>query len=446
MFKGKKLIYLLIGVVVLLLIIVAVKGGGGREKIKIATEEVSNKTIVETVSANGKIEPEIEVIITADVSGEIIELNIKEGASVKEGDLLAVINPDVYLSARDRARASLNTSKANLANSKARLAQSKAQKIRAESDYKRNESLHKSGAISDAEFEQAVSAFEVAKAEEEAAEQNVVAAAYGVENAAAALRESEDNLRKTNIYAPVDGTVYGLQKEKGERVAGTSQFSEGTEIMRIANLDNMEANVEVNENDIVKISLGDSSNIEVDAYLNRKFKGIITEIANSANLQGLSVEQVTTFNVKIRILRSSYIDLVDKQNPGLSPFRPGMTATVDIITETIDNTLAVPIQSVTVRLDTASQGKKSKHLFNKKPDKEQSDEAKECVFIYKDEKAVRKDVKTGIQDDKYIQIITGLQEGEEVIAAPYSVISKKLGDGDEVEKVDKEDLYEEKKD
>ncbi|MFQ5335701.1 MAG: efflux RND transporter periplasmic adaptor subunit [Flavobacteriales bacterium] len=446
MFKGKKLIYLLSGVVLVLLIIVAVKGGGGRDKIKVATELTSRRQIVETVSANGKIQPEVEVIITADVSGEIIELGVKEGDEVKEGQLLAVINPDIYMAARDRASASLNSSRANLANAKARLAQSRAQRIRADADFKRNETLHKEGAIPDAEFDQAVASFEVAKADEEAALQTVKAAEFNVENAIAALKESNDNLKKTNIFAPVDGTVYGLQKEQGERVAGTSQFSEGTEIMRIANLDNMEANVEVNENDIVRVSLGDSADIEVDAYLNRKFRGVVTEIANSANVQGINIEQVTTFNVKIRILRSSYADLLDAGHPGISPFRPGMTATVEIKTATINDALAVPIQSVTVRLDTGLQDAGNKLRLSKKPGEDEKDEALECVFLYSDGKAHRSDVKTGIQDDKYIQIISGVEEGVEVISAPYSVISKKLENNDDVEKVDKDQLYDTEKD
>jgi HlyD family secretion protein len=285
--------------------------------------------------------------------------------------------------------------------------------------------LHSQGVISDAEFDSAKSQYEVAKAEVEAAEQSVVAAEYNLKSALASLKEANDNLQRTTIIAPVDGTVSMLNVEKGERVVGTTQMA-GTELMRIANLTEMEVKVDVNENDIVRIKLGDTADVEIDAYLGRKFKGIVREIANSAKVTGISADQVTNFEVKVRILRSSYEDLIDKEKPYLSPFRPGMTASVEIKTNYVDNAISVPIQAVTIREDTTII-----------KDKNNSDELSrensfECIFVFQDGKALMKKVKTGIQDSKYIQILSGIDLGEEIITGPYTVVSKQLKDGDKV--------------
>ncbi len=326
--------------------------------------------------------------------------------------------------------AALNTSKANLANSKARASQAKAQFINAEATFKRNQSLFKDKAISESEFDAAKSAYEVAKAEVESAEQGIVASQYNVKSAEASVKEASDNLLKTTIFSPVNGTVSMLNVEQGERVVGTLQMA-GTEMMRIANLKEMEVKVDVNENDIVRITVGDTAIIEVDAYKERKFKGIVTQIANSAKTIGLSADQVTNFEVRVRILRSSYEDLILKDKAHLSPFRPGMSAMVEIQTKTVYNVVSVPIQAVTTREDTAAtNAEKLKAGLNVKVDPVMQ----ECVFVFENNIAVMKKVVTGIQDNKIIEIVSGLKPGDEVITGPYSLVSKTLYDGDPIEK------------
>jgi HlyD family secretion protein len=450
MFTKKRIIWIVIILVLILLIagVVAKKKGviGKPDETKISTEKVTKRTIVEVVSANGKIAPEIEVKLSPDVSGEIIELYVKEGEVIKQGQLLAKINPEIYLSNYDRTVAALNTSQANLANAKARLAQVKSQFINAKSTNDRNEKLHSQKTISDAEYETSKANYEVALAEVEAAEESVKAAAFNVKSAEAGVKESKENLSKTSIYAPSGGTISKLNIEKGERVAGASQFGSGTEILRIANLQTMEVNVSVNENDIVRVSLTDTALVEVDAYQNRKFKGIVTEISTSASTVGVSADQVTNFEVKIRILPESYKDLVATDKPTDSPFRPGMSATVDIQTESMNNVLTLPIQAVTSRADTSAAAiakaeKAEESGENKDNEKKKIEVAQEYVFLYDKGAAKMVKVKTGIQDNTYIQIIEGVNEGQEVITAPYRAVSKKLKDGDKVKKVDAKDLY-----
>ncbi|MCD4680634.1 MAG: efflux RND transporter periplasmic adaptor subunit [Bacteroidales bacterium] len=452
--KKKKLIRIAVIAVVLIIIILSVgrkQGWIGEKDIqKVSTELVEKRNIIETVSANGKIQPEIEVKISPDISGEVIELYVKEGDLVVEGDILAKIDPEIYLSNLDQAIAALNTQKANTANAKARLAQVEAQFLNAKLNYERNEKLFKEGVISQSEYDAAKANFEVAKAEVDAAKQSVKASGYSIKNAQAALKEVQKNLTLTTIIAPTGGTISRLNIEKGERVVGASQFSSGTEIMCIANLNEMEANVTVNENDIVRVNLGDTALIEVDAYLNRKFKGLVSEIATSANVSGISADQVTNFEVKIRILRNSYQDLLIADHPEKSPFRPGMSTTVDIQTETQHNILTIPIQAVTTRSDTSEKKISHKELRDrkklKKDDEEKEDtEFKEYVFLYEDGIAKLQEVESGIQDNTYIQILKGLEENQEVIIAPYRAVSKKLKNGDEVKKVDIEDLFAEEK-
>ena len=313
------------------------------------------------------------------------------------------------------------------------------------------EKLFKENVISQAEYDQAKASYEVAKAQVDAAEQDIKASGYMIKSSEAALKRSKDDLNRTAIYAPNNGTVSKLSVEKGERVTGASQFSSGTEIMRVANLNEMEAQVQVNENDIVRVTMGDTALIEVDAYLNRKFKGIVTEIATSANTTGVSVDQVTNFNVKIHLLKDSYKDLLNPAMPNFSPFRPGMSATVEIQTETAKDVLTIPIQSVTTRIAKDSldklndKGKVKKEQGDEEVEvvssKKKSGDIQECVFLYIDGIAIQKNVKTGIQDNTYIQIISGLTDGKEVITGPYSAISKTLKDKDKVKKVDKKDLF-----
>ncbi len=450
MFTKKRIIWILIAFVFIALIagVIAKKKGliGKPDETKVATEKVTKRTIVEVVSANGKIAPEIEVKLSPDVSGEIIELYITEGEVIKQGQLLAKINPELYLSNYDRTVAALNTSQANLANAKARLAQVKSQFINAKSTFDRNEKLHNQKTISDAEYETSQANYEVALAEVEAAEESVKAAAFNVKSAEAGVKESKENLSKTSIYAPSGGTISKLNIEKGERVAGASQFGSGTEILRIANLQTMEVNVSVNENDIVRVSLNDTALVEVDAYQNRKFKGIVTEISTSANTVGVSADQVTNFEVKIRILPDSYKDLIAADKPSDSPFRPGMSATVDIQTASMNNVLTLPIQAVTSRADTSAAAiakaeKSEESGENNEDTKKKMEVAQEYVFLYDKGVAKMVKVKTGIQDNTYIQISEGLKEGQEVITAPYRAVSKKLKEGDKVNKVDAKDLY-----
>jgi len=453
MFTKKRIIWILVIFVVVALIggVIAKKKGliGKPEETKVATEKVTKRTIVEVVSANGKIAPEVEVKLSPDVSGEVIELYVKEGELIKAGQLLAKINPEIYLSNYDRTIAALNTSQANLANAKARLAQVKSQFINAKSSYDRNEKLHAQKTISDAEYETSRANYEVAVAEVEAAEESVKASAFNVKSAEAGVKESKENLSKTSIYAPVGGTVSKLNIEKGERVAGASQFGSGTEILRIANLQTMEVNVSVNENDIVRVTLNDTALVEVDAYQNRKFKGIVTEISTSANTVGVSADQVTNFEVKIRILPDSYKDLIAADKPNDSPFRPGMSATVDIRTESVANVLTLPIQAVTTRADTTKAAPKVEETDQPGQDnsntKKKIEVAQEYVFLYDNGVAKMLKVKTGIQDNTYIEIKEGLKEGQEIITAPYRAVSKKLKEGDKVKKVEAKDLYTDEK-
>jgi HlyD family secretion protein len=446
--KTRNIILISVGVLILFSFIAKKAGWIGKEVgFEVNTQRVELKTITETVSASGKIQPEVEVKISPDVSGEIVDLYVKEGQEVKKGEVLCKINPLLYISNKERTQASVNTSKANLANAKARLLQSKAVFVNTELTYNRNKKLFDQGAISEAEFENSKSQYESAKADVEAAVQTVSASDFNIKNAVASLEEASNNLDRTIIRSPVDGKVSKLNVEKGERVVGTSQMA-GTELLRIANLNEMEVVVDVNENDIVKIHLNDTTLIEVDAYLGQKFKGIVTSIANSANTNGTSADQITNFEVKIRILRDSYSHLLNNKQDNNSPFRPGMTATVDIQTKTIKNVLAVPIEAVTLRTDTTSENKISKK--NKKDggeeekDKNNKEEAIELVFIFENGKAVIKPVKTGIQDNNFIQLLSGISKGDEVIVGPYKTVSKLLKNRSLVKVVQEEELNKEK--
>jgi len=447
--KKTRNIILISAAVLILFSIIAKKAGwiGKEVGFEVNTQKVELKTITETVSASGKIQPEVEVKISPDVSGEIVDLFVKEGQEVKKGEVLCKINPLLYISNKERTEASVNTTKANLANSKARLVQSKAVFVNAELTFNRNKKLFDQGAISEAEFENSKSQYESAKADVEAAAQTVSASDFNIKNAVASLEEANNNLDRTIIRSPVDGKVSKLNVEKGERVVGTSQMA-GTELLRIANLNEMEVVVDVNENDIVKIHLNDTTLIEVDAYLGQKFKGIVTSIANSANTNGTSADQITNFEVKIRILRDSYSHLLNNKQDNNSPFRPGMTATVDIQTKTIKNVLAVPIEAVTLRTDTTSENKTNKknkkEVDEEEKDKNNKEEAIELVFVFDNGKSLIKPVKTGIQDNNFIQILSGISKGDEVIVGPYKTVSKLLKNRSLVKVVQEEELNKEK--
>ena len=418
---SKKTIYILLAVAVVLIgtLIGLSKSGviGSKDKgTEIEIANVAASTIVETVSATGKIQPEIEVKISSEVSGEIIALNVKEGQVVKKGDLLVKINPDLYTS-------SYNRTISNLSGTKAGLNQSEASYKEAKANYDRNKSLYDKGIISRADWDKAVASFEVAKA-------NKQNAYYNVQSASATVLEAKDNLGRTTIYAPADGTISVLNVELGERVLGTQQMA-GTEILRVANLNNMEVEVDVNENDIVKIKVGDKANVEVDAYLKKQFKGIVTSISNSAS-STLTADQVTNFKVKVRILKESYQDLLEGKPSTYSPFRPGMTATVDIITNTKSNILTVPISSVVVKSDTAAVKEIKVEDPNEEKSKPKSDKKFECVFVKVGNKAKIRIIKTGIQDDTNIEVLSGLKKGDVVITGPYTTVSKELNSGDKV--------------
>jgi HlyD family secretion protein len=415
--KSNKILKILIIVVFVLLVFAFIgkKAGwfGKAVTVKVAVEYAEKRNITETITANGKIQPEKEVKITPDVSGEIVELNVREGDHVEKGELLLRIKPDVYISQRDRSVAAISSARA-------RLAQAEAQFKQTELSFDRTKQLYGEQTISRSDYEASEASYNVAKAE-------VDAARFAVTSAEASLKEANENLIKTSIYAPMSGTVSMLLVELGERVAGTNLMA-GTEILRIADLSRMEAQVEVNENDIVRVSPGDTAIIEVDAYLDEKFKGVVTEIANSAKTTGVSADQITNFDVKIFILPQSYEKLATNGN---NPFRPGMSTTVDIQTESKKDIITVPIQSVTTRTDTSKVVSAS------------DEEIRTLVFVTDGEYALAKDVKTGIQDNNYIEIMSGIEDSARVISAPFSAISKKLSDSTLIEIVKKEDLYKE---
>jgi HlyD family secretion protein len=415
--KNNKILKILLPIVVVLILfaVIGKKAGwfGKALTIKVAVENVEKRTIVETITANGKIQPEKEVKISPDVSGEIVELTVKEGDNVEKGQLLLRIKPDNYISQRDR-------SLAEISSAQARRAQADAQFTQAELSYKRNKQLYDQQTISKSDFEQAEATYTVAKA-------TVDAAKFAITSAEASLKDANENLTKTSIYAPMTGTVSMLLVELGERVAGTNLMA-GTELLRVADLSRMEAQVQVNENDIPRVKLGDTALIEVDAYLDQKFKGIVTEIANSAKTTGVSADQVTNFDVKILVLPQSYQKLVDAGDK--HPFRPGMSATVDIRTQSKPDILTVPIQSVTTRTDTAK-------IAGTPSEKD----IRTLVFITDGKYALAKDVKTGIQDNSYIEILSGVALNDKVISSPFSAISKKLSDSTQIEVVKKEELF-----
>ncbi len=383
----------------------------------------TDRDITEIITANGKIQPETEVKITPDVSGEIVELDVKEGDKVQKGQFLLKIKPDNYISVRNRAEATLNSTRA-------RQTQAEAQLEQAKQEFERKKKLWQQKAISDSEYEQAETAYNSALAEKNAAE-------FSVASAAASLKEAEEDLKKTSIYAPMSGTVSMLNVELGERVVGTSLMT-GTEILRIADLSRMEVEVEVNENDIVRVQLGDTALIEVDAYIGRKFKALVTELPVSANTTGLATDQVTNFNVKILLLPDSYQDLITPQNP--IPFRPGMSATADIQTARKTGVFSVPIQAVTTRPDTSATSADTTLLAENTGENTKKKELV-VVFVAKSDTAKMKVVQTGIQDDSYIEIKSGLDKDEPVIVAPYSAISRKLKNNSLIEVVDMKELF-----
>ncbi|MBC7890598.1 MAG: efflux RND transporter periplasmic adaptor subunit [Sphingobacteriaceae bacterium] len=447
--KSSNRIWWILGVLIIVLLggLMAAKSAGwiGQPtSTEVTFATVGTSDITERVSASGKVQPEIEVKITPDVPGEIIALNVAEGDSVTKGQLLLKIRPDNYESLLARARATVNQTKANYEQTRSAIAQTEARLVRATADFNRNKKLYADKVISDSDYETSDANFRVAKQDVESARANVEAARFNVQSAEAGLRDASENLRKTTIYAPSSGTVSKLAVEFGERVVGTSQMA-GTELLRIANLNNMEVRVNVNENDIVRVSLGDTVLIDVDAYTysGRKFKGIVTEMANTANGSGglsaasTSTDAVTEFEVKIRILRSSYRDLIDPKNKKAFPLRPGMTASVEIITERKPGVLSVPIAAVTTRGDASGKpaAEPTEGDDNAQPTPEvakgkTNEKPQEVVFVRNGTKVQLRKVKTGISDFENIEIREGLKKGEVVVSGPFLVVSKRLKDGE----------------
>lgn len=437
--KQKKILPYALGVLVLVIVLLVVgkkAGWFGKDfTVSVAVQTVESKTITEFITANGKIKPKTEVKISPDVSGEIIELYVEEGNEVKTGDLLCVIKPDMYVSALKRAEATLNSSKA-------RQAQAEAQQIERELAFNRAKQLFQSNTIPKSEFETAEAAYKVAQAEVKAAE-------FSVKSAEASVSEANEQLVKTKIYAPIAGTVSALNVEKGERVVGTSMMI-GTEMMVVADLEKMEVLVEVNENDIVKVTKFDTALVEVDAYMNRKFKGVVTEIANSASTTGVTADQVTNFDVKVFLLKESYEDLIDSVTGNLFPFRPGMSATVEILTKTRENVISVPISAVTTRVKMKGGGTEEVkdedaiETMNTDAETEKTvgkEEKQEVVFVLNGDKVRKTEVKTGIQDSNSIEIKEGLSAGDQVVVAPYNAITRTLKDSMQVKVVTEEELF-----
>lgn len=450
---NKKILWSVIGLVVLIFVLIMLKKMGiigAEEGVRVATEKVERKTIIETVNASGKIYPVIEVKVSPDVSGEIVELNVAEGDSVRKGQVLARIYADIYLSERDQATATVTQQQAMLANARAQLSGQEAALQLAKTNFERQKALLEEKVISQAEFDQARTNYESALSSYNSTLQSIKSAEAQVRAATSMLERTNKDLGRTVVVAPMDGVVSLLSVKKGERVVGNSMMA-GTEMMRIADMSKLEIRVDVGENDIPKVKIGDSAVVEVDAYSNKKFKGVVTQIASSSdNLVGTAATastEVTNYKVYISLLPESYADLIDPENPRHFPFRPGMTASADIQTKRRNEVIAVPINAVTTRekggdiveTNTESQGaglqEENKNTVSK--------ELEEVVFVVDSAGIVKRVVvNTGIQDFSYIEILNGLQEGEQIVAAPYNVINKTLRDGMKVKIVKREQLFE----
>ena len=456
----KKLLWIIGILVGIVLVLVGLKSAGvvGKEEgLKVTTEKVARRTIIETVNASGKVFPEIEVKVSPDISGEIVELKVEEGDSVKRGQLLARIYADIYSTQANQASAIVNQQQASVENSKAQLESLKSTMDLAQKNYDRQKQLLDEKIISRAEFEQAENNLNTAKANYNAALQGIKSGQAGVQSAQASLERANKDLSRTTVLAPMSGVVSLLSVKKGERVVGNSMMA-GTEMMRVADMSIIEVRVDVGENDIPKISFGDSALVEVDAYNNRKFKGIVTKIASSSTSSATATavsNDVTNYKVHIRLIPESYKDLIDPKRPKVFPFRPGMNASADIQTNTKPNVIAVPINAVTTREKgtdkTVAEKKEEKKAAQTAGMQEEvktglSDDLDEVVFVLQSDGTVKKvKVKTDIQDINYIEIFDGLKEGDEIVTLPYNVVSKILKDGTKVKVVPRDQLFEPKK-
>ncbi|MHA4843801.1 efflux RND transporter periplasmic adaptor subunit [Flavitalea antarctica] len=454
----KKTLWIIISLVVVIVLLLGLKSAGviGKDEgTKVATEKVTTRTISETVTASGKIFPEIEVKVSPDISGEVIELSVMEGDSVTKGMVLAKIYGDIYTTQRNQAAAVVNQQVASVENNKAMLESLQSAQELAQKTYDRQKQLLADKVISTSEFEQAENALRAAKANYNAALQGIRSGQASVQSAQASLERANKDLSRTAILSPMNGVVSLLSVKKGERVVGNSMMA-GTEIMRIADMSKIEVRVDVGENDIPKVKLGDSALIEVDAYTNRKFKGVVTQIASSsaatatASLGGASSNDVTNYKVYIRILPESYKDLFNKDRPKSFPFRPGMTASADILTKTKQNVITVPINAVTTRekgtdnvVGNKADERKEAGIQEAESKTALSTDLDEVVFVLQPDNTVKKvKVKTDIQDINFIEIVEGVKVGDEVITSPYNIISKTLKDGMKVQVVPKDKLFE----
>lgn len=447
--KKLKWVLIILGIVLVLYLGIKMMSGGDKTE-KVATEKAAKRTIIETVNASGKIYPEVEVKISPDISGEVVELNVAEGDSVVRGKVLARIYSDIYALQRDEAASRVNQSTATVDNGKAALDALKASLDAAELSYNRNKKLFDDKVISKAELEQYETSLRSAQANYTAAQQNIKGLQANVSSTMTGLTKANKDLGRTILVSPMNGVISSLKIKKGERVAGNS-FNIGTEMMTVADMSVLEVRVDVGENDIVKINIGDSADVEVDAYNNRKFKGVVTKIASSTT-GGASMlpssNDVTNYEVRIRLEKSSYQDLANKT----FPFRPGMNASADIKTKRVDNVLAVPITGVNARVkgsDKSMEDKKKEEKEARDPDaadnygNDSDNELEEVVFVLQKDGTVKKAVvKSGIQDLNYIEILSGINAGDEVVVGPYNAISKKLKTGMKVKVVPKDKLFE----
>lgn len=447
-----KWILIMFGVIILIAILVKVFAGDSNGDIKVTVEKAKSTTIIETVNAPGKVYPEVEVKISPDISGEITELNVQEGDSVKRGQVLARIYADIYSSQRDEAQARVTQSQATVANSEAALGSLKAQLDQSKAAHNRNKELFDQKVISKAELEQYETQLQSSQSQYNAALQNIRSLQASTQSTRTGLEMANKNLSRTTLVAPMDGVISSLSVKKGERVAGNS-FNVGIEMMRVANMNSIEVRVDVTENDIVKLNIGDSADVEVEAYNKRKFKGTVTQIASSTTRStGAAVTSsadVTNYEVHIRLDPSSYIDLIDPSKPKRFPFRPGMNASADIKTKRKDNIIGVPISAVAARMKGSDKSIEEQKKENTPQEEDQNEvsgfslmDSEEVVFVIdKEGKVQKRTVTTGIQDINNIEILTGLQAGEQIVTAPYEAVSKTLKTGTKVKIVTKEELF-----
>ncbi|MCB0538492.1 MAG: efflux RND transporter periplasmic adaptor subunit [Bacteroidetes bacterium] len=421
-----KKLYIILGILlaILLTVVIVFKDKfSGRNATQVVVEEVAKQQITESVTAYGKIYPSKEVKLSLELPGEVTKIYVNEGDSVKVGDLLLEIRADNYVSSVTQSRAAYNQAQANLQMAKARLLQAQSQFTIVENDYNRKKALFNKEILSAVEMEAAETQYLASVSELKSAKETVSANEFQVQSALAGLDQTKDNLGRTKLFAPMSGIVSKLNVEEGEKVVGTAQMA-GTELITISEFSELELKVEVGENEVLRITEGDTTNITVDAYLDKKIVGLVSQVAYSSN--ALTDQQVTKFEVKIKLLLSSYKDMITDKNP--YPFRPGMSATAEIITNKKSGVLAVPIQSVTLR---------------DMNEDDNMDDKTQVVFVVENDKAMLKEVKTGIQDDTYIEITEGLAEGEKVVSSPFKAISKELEDETDVKLITEKELYNE---